>query len=291
MNININIDPGTIILALFYLVAAPLFGGLLTGLDRIITARMQGRYGPPLFQPFYDVLKLYEKESIVVRRSQNIYILFFLIFTIFTGGLFFTGGDLLLVIFSLTLAGIFLVLAGFKASSPYGHIGAERELIQILAYEPMVLLTAAGMYMVTKSFFVKDILNFNVPVIYYLPGIFIGFVYILTIKLRKSPYDLSTSHHGHQEIVKGITTEFSGPALGMIEIAHWYEVAFIMGFIYLFFAPDPLIAVSLALLVYFLEIVIDNAFARAKWQVALASSWLFTLVFGFSNIVYLFIWK
>ena len=51
----------------------------------------------------------------------------------------------------------FLVLAAYKASSPYSFIGAERELLQMMAYEPMILLTAIGMYMVTKSFAVDDI--------------------------------------------------------------------------------------------------------------------------------------
>ena len=103
--------------------------------------------GPPLLQPFYDVIKLWHKENIVVRRSQNFYIFFFLLLVIFTGGLFYAGSDLLLVIFALTLAAIFFVLAAYKASSPYSFIGAERELIQMMAYEPMVLLTAIGMYM------------------------------------------------------------------------------------------------------------------------------------------------
>jgi hypothetical protein len=39
-----------------------------------------------------------------------------------------------------------------------------------------------------------------------IPGIFLGFVYILTIKLRKSPFDITTTHHAHQVIVKGVTT-------------------------------------------------------------------------------------
>ena len=62
---------------LIYLVAAPLIGGLLAGIDRRISARMQARLGPPLLQPFYDVAKLWCKEPLVVRRSQNFYILFF----------------------------------------------------------------------------------------------------------------------------------------------------------------------------------------------------------------------
>jgi formate hydrogenlyase subunit 4 len=133
-----------------YLIAAPLLGGLLAGVDRKLTARMQARQGPPLLQPFYDVIKLWNKETIVVRRSQNFYIFFFLLLMIFTGGLFFAGSDLLLVVFALTLAGIFLVLGAYKASSPYSFLGAERELIQMMAYEPMVLITAVSITSMTS---------------------------------------------------------------------------------------------------------------------------------------------
>ena len=87
---------------ILYLVAAPLVGGLLAGWDRRISARMQSRRGPPILQPFYDVLKLWQKQNLVVCRSQNYYILFFLLLVIFTGALFFAGSDLLLVIFALT---------------------------------------------------------------------------------------------------------------------------------------------------------------------------------------------
>jgi len=272
-----------------YLVFAPFLGGLLSGIDRKITARMQGRVGPSVFQSFYDVAKLLQKESLVVRRSQTIYILFFFIFIIFTGALFFAGGDLLLVIFSLTLAGIFFVLGGFKASSPYSYVGAMRELIQMMAYEPMVLIAAVGVYLVTGTFYVKQIMAFNLPLIIFLPAIFLGLVYVFTIKLRKSPFDLSTSHHGHQELVKGITTEFSGPALALIEIAHWYENIFLLGLIFLFFASNPILGIILALAVYFFEIVIDNSFARMKWQFTLASSWLVAIILGCGNLFLLFL--
>ena len=94
---------------------------------------------------------------------------------------------------------------------------------------------------------------------------------MLTIKLRKSPFDLSTSHHAHQEIVKGVTTDFAGPNLGKIEIAHWYEYVFLLGVIWLFFAWNPLIAVAAILVAYFLEILIDNTISRVKWQLMLRS--------------------
>lgn len=276
-----------VIAMILYFFLAPFIGGLLTGFDRKISARMQARQGPPLLQPFYDVLKLMTKENLVVRRSQNLYLTFFLIFTIFTGGLFFTGHDLLLVIFAFTLGGIFLVLGAYKASSPYSIIGAEREMLQVLAYEPMVILTAVGIYMVTQSFQITDIIHFPRPLFFYLPGIFLGFVYILTIKLRKSPFDLSLSHHAHQELVQGIATEFSGSTLAAIHIAHWYETVLLLGFVYLFFAAWPLVGVVVALGLYFFEILIDNTFARMKWEFTVQSSWTITFVFGISNIIVL----
>jgi ech hydrogenase subunit B len=270
-----------------YLVAAPIVGGLLAGWDRRISARMQARQGPPIFQPFYDVWKLWQKENVVVRRSQNYYVFFFLLLVIFTGGLFFGGADLLLVIFALTLAAIFFVLGAYKASSPYSFIGAERELIQMMAYEPMVLLAAIGMYMVTRSFKVHDIASHPDLLVLMLPGVFIGFLYTLEIKFRKSPFDLSCSHHAHQELVRGITTEFSGRTLAMIEIAHWYENVFLLGWVYLFFASIPWLGVAVTLLVFLLIILVDNVFARLKWQTALKSAWLVAMVLGFGNILVL----
>ena len=270
---------------LVYLVAAPVVGGLLAGVDRIISARMQSRLGPPIWQPFYDVWKLWQKENVVVRRSQNYYIFFFLLFVIFTGALFFAGFDLLLVVFALTLAGIFFVLAAYKTSSPYSFIGAERELIQMMAYEPMVLLTAVGMYLATGSFYVHDIAGRSTSLIWTLPGVFLGFLFVLIIKFRKSPFDLSLSHHAHQELVRGITTEFSGGALAIIEVAHWFENVLLLSWVFLFFTASPILGVAAALTVFLFLILVDNTFARLKWQIALKSAWVVTLVLGFGNIV------
>jgi len=280
---------------LIYLVAGPLVGGILAGWDRRVSARMQARQGPPIFQPFFDVWKLWHKQNLVVRRSQNYYIHFFLLFVIFTGALFFVGFDLLMVIFALTLAAIFFVLGAYKASSPYSFIGAERELLQMMAYEPMILLTAIGMYMATKtgghagSFQVHDIALHGKSLILVLPGVFLGFIFVLQIKFRKSPFDLSSSHHAHQELVRGITTEFSGQTLALIEIAHWYETVFLLGWVYLFFAAQPLLGVAMALLVFLLIIFVDNVFARLKWQ-ALRSAWIVAAVLGFGNIMVLSLW-
>jgi formate hydrogenlyase subunit 4 len=275
------------IAVILYIVLAPVVGGLISGVDRKISARMQGRYGPPILQPFYDVFKLMAKQNIVVNKHQKFYVLCFLVFIIITGAIFFAGGDLLLAIFALTLGSVFLIIAAYSTYSPYAYIGAEREMLQIMAYEPMVILTVVGMYMVTKSFSVFDIAMFDQPLIYSLPGIFLGFVFILTIKFRKSPFDISMSHHAHQEIVRGVVTEFSGKELAMVEVAHWYENVFLLGIVCLFFASNPVIAIVLAALTYFLEIFIDNNNSRLKWQSALGSAWIVALVLGVGNIAFL----
>ena len=272
---------------LAFFVLAPFVGGFLAGVDRKLSARLQGRYGPPLSQPFYDVLKLFQKERIVVNKFQNFNIVLLFVFTVFSGALFFAGADLLLTIFSLALAGTFFILGGFSVGSPYSHLGAERELIQMVSYEPMVILMAIGMYQVTGSFKVAELVQYPKPLILYLPGVFAGFLYILTIKFRKSPFDLSMSHHAHQEIVRGITTEFSGPALALIEITHWYENVLLLGMVYLFFGFNPWIALGVTLATFLFEIFIDMNYARFKWQLTLASSWLFTAVAGVSNIIVL----
>jgi len=272
--------------AVLFLILAPLAGGLIAGIDRKITARMQGRVGPPLLQPFYDVGKLFEKERVVVTTAQNFYVLAYLVFIALAGALFFAGGDLLLTVFAFTLAHVFLVLGAYAVHSPYSHIGAERELIQLMAYEPMVILVAVGLYMVTNSFYVAEIAAVVVPAILYLPGVFIGLAIILTIKFRKSPFDISTSHHAHQEIVKGITTEFSGPTLGTIEIAHWYETVFLLGLVYLFFAWNPVIGVVAVALTYLAEIFVDNTTARVRWQAALKTGWFAALI-GIVNLAIL----
>jgi ech hydrogenase subunit B len=275
--------------ALLYIIIAPLAGGIIAGVDRKISARMQGRYGPPLLQPFYDVMKLFSKEVLVVNRAQKFFIMFFFIFMVITGALFFSGGDILLVIFAFTLASIFLVVGAYSTNSPYSSVGAERELLQMMAYEPMVLLTAVGFYLVSGSFSVRDIIAAPVPAVVYLPGVFLGYVFILTIKFRKSPFDLSTSHHGHQEIVKGITTEFTGATLAFVEMAHWYESILLLGFIFIFFSWSSAISIPVAIfaciIIYFIEILIDNVFARVKWELVLKTSWILGATLAFVNII------
>lgn len=272
-----------------YILLAPFIGGLTSGIDRKITARMQGRQGPPVLQPFYDVVKLLKKETVVVNRVQIFYLSIFLVFVIFTGCLFFGGFDLLLVFFALTTANVFLILAATSSHSPYASMGASREMMQMLSYEPMVLLTAVGFYLATGTFKVREIITNDGPLpVLLLPGVFVGFVFVLTIKFRKHPFDLSTSHHAHQEMVKGITTEFSGQMFAVVEISHWYENVFLMGIMALFFLNSSWWTIFIALvgmsIAYFVLVLVDNTNARYKWKLMFRNSWLITIIIGALNV-------
>jgi ech hydrogenase subunit B len=273
------------------LIAAPLMGGLLDGLDRKISAKMQRRVGPPLLQPFYDVGKLLRKKATTVNQITRYYVTFSLLFSAFTVVIFLMGEDILLSVFSFTLATVFFVIAGYSAYSAYSFIGTQREMVQIMCYEPMILIVAFGFYSTVHSFAIKDVFHMGAPIITKLPLIFIGLCYVLTIKLRKSPFDLSMSHHAHQELVKGITTELTGVCMAMVQISHWLETVFALGLVFLFFVNSSpiswVISGVITFLIYFVEIVIDNSAARIKWKPALKLSWLVVLVCGAANMLIL----
>ena len=271
-----------------FVVLGPLAGALLAGIDRRLTARMQSRQGPPILQPVYDVLKLFEKDTLVVTRLQTLYLWSFLFFMVISGFILFLGSDLLLSLFALTVSGIFLCLAAYSTNSPYSNIGSSRELMLMMAYEPMLILVPLGFYLTTDSFRVADIVAGSPWQVLQLSGILIGFLFVLTIKLRKSPFDLSSSHHGHQELVKGLTTDFSGSDLALVEIAHWYENVILFGWLYLFFAPwGPWLALPIAFALFFVEVLVDNTHARLTWSSTLKATWWVTLLVGVTNLMLL----
>ena len=280
-----------IISVIAFIILGPVIGGLLDGIDRKLSARMQGRKGPSVLQPFYDVKKLLQKELLVVNHFQLFMVFAYLIFIILTGALFFFGADLLLCFIALSTAAMFLILASTSTHSPFSTVGAHRELMQMMSYEPMVLLVAVGFYLATGSFRVSDIILCDSPAIICTPGFFVGFLFILTIKMRKSPFDLSTSHHAHQEVVKGVTTEMVGVDYACIIISEWYENVFLLGVVGLFCIWSNPLSILLAIVVilatYFLEVLIDNTCARVKWDLMFKAAWTVTIIAGGVNMLIL----
>lgn len=278
----------TIIGTVCFAVAGPVIGCLLDGIDRKISARMQGRVGPKIRQPYWDVRKLLEKDKVSVNPVEHVYVGASLFFALVAGGIFFSGGNFLLCVFVITLSSLFFILAAYSTRSPFAEAGAARENMQVMSYEPMVLFTAVVLYLSIGTFDVAGLSAARHPLICFCWPTFIGLLFILTIKLRKSPFDISSSHHAHQEIVQGVTTEMSGPTLARVQILHWCETVLFLGWTGMFFLyADPVsivIAVVLALVVYFAEIFIDNNFARVKWQSMLKWAWAISLIAGFVNI-------
>ncbi len=274
-----------------FLILAPFIGGLLDGMDRKISARMQRRVGPPLLQPFYDLKKLFAKQMIAVNNVQLLLNLSYLVFLMISGALLFSGTDLLMCLFLLSTADMFLILSAACDSSPYSDMGASRELVQMMAYEPLTLLVAVGFYLTTGSFHVDNIISQPESALLLMPGMLLGFLFSAAIKFRKSPFDLSTSHHAHQEMVKGLTTEMSGFNLAIMNIAEYYEIVLILGIFALFIInANPVswvLAVIFCLFIYFLEILVDNACSRVKWNTMLWGCWLVTLLTGGINLLVL----
>ena len=281
----------TLLGIVLFAIAGPVVGCLLAGLDRKITARMQGRVGPPLLQPYYDVRKLIEKDDVSVNTVEGTYITFALVLTVIGGGVFVAGGNFLMCVFLITLSALFFIVAAYSSRSPYSEVGADRETLQVMAYEPTVLFVAVCMFLALGTFDVAGVANIGLPMIVVCIPTFLALMFVLTIKLRKSPFDLSYSHHAHQELVKGVTTEMSGRTLAKVEVMHWCETTLFLGWVAMFFIWDNpvsiVLAVAVAALAFFLEIFIDNNFARVKWQKCLKWAWIVALVCGLANTAWL----
>lgn len=244
-----------------FLLLAPLLVALWFGVDRKLTARMQNRVGPPILQPLYDLAKLLGKEGKLLSPGQAAFASAALLFQALALATLAYGGDLILAFF-LTIAGsLFLALGAFSARSPFSHMGAQRELLQVLACEPVLFMVILSMAVVAGTFSSGQL---GGPLLYALPLSLLAMIPVLVIKMQKSPYDVAQAH---TELVSGPQVEYSGPYLGILILAHWVEVAFLLWVLALFWFDDS-IAISLlgklGLVVgaLFFIILLDNSSTR-----------------------------
>lgn len=278
----------TTLLIVLTLILSPILGCLVAGIDRKLTARLQHRVGPPILQPFYDVQKLMNKENFVVNKYQNVYILIYLVFIVASLIMLVLQMDFLMIVFVFTIANVALIVGAMSTGSPFAKIGAQREIMVMLAYEPVLIFYVVGMYMLTGSFNISSLTSGSKPLIMYMPLIFIAMLFVMAMKFKKSPFDFSTSHHGHQELVKGIFTEFSGPGYGLVEIAHWYEYVFLLGLTFIFWKQNFIMGLVLELIATIFIIVLDNISARISWQWALKFAWSFLMIICIINLVIIY---
>lgn len=226
-----------ILLALFYVLIFPgmwflaTYGMTLEWVDRKLGAVLQNRVGPPWFQPVADFFKLVSKEVIIPKACDNVMfrnLPYFavagvtaamMMIPVWNGALFSFEGDLIAVIYLLTIPTATFFLAGWSSTSPYAAIGSMRVLTQLFAYEVPMMLALIGPAILAGSWNITVISEFFARNPAYMPAQIVGFVVaILALqgKLERLPFD---SPHAKTEIVGGQFTEYTGRLLAFFNMA------------------------------------------------------------------------
>jgi NADH-quinone oxidoreductase subunit H len=239
------------------LVAAPL-GWLELWAMRKTLARLQGRKGPPFFQPFFDAVKLFGKRTVFpqgVDRTIFVALPMVSVAAITTALVILpmpgnpaprVPGDLVVLMFLLEVPAICEVLAGYVGRSIYGEVGAMREALMSLAYNLPFLAAIIAVAEAAGSFDLVELATRPFGLVHVLAGF--AFLLALPGKLKINPFSIADAEH---EIVAGGHIEYSGPLLGLFELAHALEVVVLTELFALLFVPAPSHAVA-ALAVWFL---------------------------------------
>ncbi len=227
------------------LAAAP----LLEGIIRKVTARIQSRQGPPLWQPYFDLAKLLTKEDIesgeapAVQRFAG-YLSLAAILTVACfvpmGGQppMAIVGDGILLIYLLTLTGVATLLAGFAAGSTYSIFGASREMITMLALEPLFAITIIVGAVKVQSLDLVGILNGSAYASDGFPwaGILMMLVVLFALQafVGRIPFDICEAE---TEIMEGPFVEYSGPKLALFKYSRMVKLFVYCALFASLFAP------------------------------------------------------
>jgi len=264
------------------IVLAPFIGGLVYGIERVVKARMQRRIGPPILQPFYDFFKLADKRKMIVHSTHAFLGIMHFFSLWFALAVLLLGGDFILVIFLHLLSTALLILAGYSTRSIFSHLGANRTAVSVLAYEPILILVAVSVYMLTGSFDVSSIFSYDEPLLVKMPLAFLALLLILPIKLKKSPFDIAEAH---QEITGGVELEYSGIFYEAIYTGKWLDEIFCYTLVYLFGANNPLIGLGFVLFAFVFVNALDNSSARVSYKQMLRFSLTIALPIAFINLL------
>jgi len=207
-------------------------GILFAGISRKVKARIHWRYGPPLYQPLIDIVKLFHQESV-----SHGFIFDFGIFFSLTGAivtLFFIpigyivplheSGGLLVVLYLMLIAPFGIALSSVEAANPNASIGISRKFILALGYEiPFLLILLSVMtYYGTISFVeIVEIQRESTWGIISMPITGIAFLFILPAMMGLKPFDLIGAP---QEISSGPEVEYGGIYLAMSKIQHIFLI-------------------------------------------------------------------
>lgn len=271
-----------VLLPVLLIILAPFIGGLVYGFERIVKARMQRRIGPPLLQPFYDFLKLADKRHMIVHSAHAFLGIMHFVSLWFALAVLLLGGDLILVVFLHLLSSSLMILAGYSTRSIFSHLGANRTAITLLAYEPVLILIAVSMYLVTGSFDASSVYKMSEPLLYKMPLAFVALLLILPIKLKKSPFDVAEAH---QEITGGVEIEFSGIFYEAVYTAKWLDNVFCYALVFLFAGSNILLGIALVVFTFFYLNALDNSSARVNYRQMLRFSLTVAFSLAFINLL------
>lgn len=214
---------------------------LFDGVDRIVHAKMQRRYGPPLLQPVYDVLKLMGKENIVPRRAVRFFFMTapwlalvstLMIFLYIPIGSFpavlGSEGDMVLIVYLLALSGLAMAIGGFASGNPIASIGAGREITLMMSYEfPLAIVictmawVAYRLGMPGAPFSLETFASVSVwkmvgkTGVFGLLCLFLSLILVIPGEIGKGPMDIPEAK---TEILDGLIIEYSGVNLALFKV-------------------------------------------------------------------------
>lgn len=233
MNVLITVLELLLFPGLLFVSAA---GLLVAGFDRKVLARMQRRIGPPIMQPFYDFFKLIGKETIVPHSANRyvfigapivgfISLVVMMLFIPICGWSALSGsGDLIIILYLLTIPAVALIVAGACSGSPYAGVGISREMVTMISYElPLILVFLAVAKLVggdTLTFAFKDISAWqagNGPIIAHISMIpaALAMLLIIPAEVGSQPFDVAEAE---TEICEGPLVEYSGTPLAFFKL-------------------------------------------------------------------------
>ena len=208
-----------------------LLAPLLQGVLRKLTARIQSRQGPPLLQPYFDLLKLLGKEDLEsgempVMQRFAAWLSLAAVLTVacllpmgFAAPMN-AAADVILLIYLLTLCGISTLLAGMAAGSTYSMIGASREMMAMVTLEPLLAAALIVGALHSGSLRLDAVLNGSVYAAR-LPwsGLLMAAVMLFSFQafVQRAPFDVAEAE---TELMEGPLVEYSGPKLALFQYAH-----------------------------------------------------------------------
>lgn len=230
-----------------------LLAPLLTGIVRKMKARLLGRRGPSVIQPYRDLLRLAYKEAVIAEGASWLFrVAPYLIFAAtwvaaalvptFAIGLTFSWtADLIAIIALLGSARFFLALAGMDVGTSFGGIGASREMLIASLAEPAMLLVVFTVALVAGSTQLSTIAAFmvspEVGLRVSLGLALIGLVMVAIAENARIPVDNPATHLELTMVHEAMVLEYSGRHLAMIEFAASLKLLLYLSLIACLFAP------------------------------------------------------